>query len=136
MSLLYCGVYVEGLARKSTDRPIATNPSTRAREHPQATNSRIDPRTGAKEREAQAGVICDEIQASPRVATGNAISVHIVVHSRVRRLARVNSGPRPTVAASTSAIVIRSPPSRSREIWTGAPNRGAESHGAAVWATW
>src|ERR1039458_7750196 len=136
MSLLYCGVNDDGLARNNTANPIATRPTTRARAQPQAISSSSAPRTGAKYRGAHAGVICEESQASPRVATGNAISVHIVVHSRVRRLARVNSGPTPIAAASTSAIVTRSPPSTVREIWIGAPKRGAESHGAAVWATW
>jgi len=42
----------------------------------------------------------------------------------------------PIAALKTKIIVTRSPPSRSREIWTGAPSLGDESHGAAVWATW
>ena len=66
------------------------------------------------------------------MATGSVIRVHMTVHSGVRRYLRVNSGPSPITAVNTRIIVMRSPPSRSREIWTGAPNRGELSHGAAV----
>ena len=81
-------------------------------------------------------MICEAIQASSSVANGSATSVHSTVASRLRRRERVNSSATPITAASSSAIVTRSPPSRLRDSCTGAPNRGEESQGAAVWVAW
>ena len=134
MSDLCLGANEYGLARNAQDSATATIPISLAREQPQASRNSIAPITGAKYRGAQAGLTCDPSQAIASTASGSRISVNSLVASGPRRCARVNSGASPIAAASTSTIVILSPPSTFREIWTGAPNRGGVSHGAAVWA--
>src|ERR1700739_1040573 len=129
MSDLCLGANEYGLAKNAHDRAIATIPSSLAREHPQAIRNSIAPITGAKYRGAQAGLTCDRTHATASTASGSRISVNSFVASGLRPCARV-------AAASSSTIVILSPPSTLREIWTGAPNRGGVSHGAAVWAIW
>src|ERR1700733_14396012 len=136
MSDLCLGANENGLAKNAQDSAIATIPTNRAREQPQATRNSIAPITGAKYRGAHAGLTCDPSHAIASTASGSRISVNSLVASGPRRCARVNSGASPIAAASSSTIVILSPPSTLREIWTGAPNRGGVSHGAAVWAIW
>src|SRR3984957_6554893 len=136
MSDLCLGANEYGLAKNAQDSATATIPTNLAREQPQAIRNSIAPITGAKYRGAQAGLTCDRTHATASTASGSRINVNSLVASGLRRCARVNRGANPIAAASTSTIVILSPPSTLREIWTGAPNRGGVSHGAAVWAIW
>src|SRR6516165_11526225 len=124
MSLLVDGAAVPGLIRKTAESTTARIPSKPDRAQPKAAISRIDATTGAKYLGTKAGLACEAIQATARVTSPRAISVHSAVASGVRRSRRVNRGQQPTTQAENRTRVTRSPPSTWREISTGAPNRG------------
>src|SRR5262249_24905415 len=137
MSLLYCGVYEAGFAQKITVSSSATRPTPLARASPHANSSSSAGRIDAKYRYCHAGEKRETIQPNPSVPTGSRIISHIVWASFERQCLRLNRyDARPMQPPSTSAVVARSPPIRFREIWTGAPKFGAESHGEPVLAAW